>query len=886
MSELSERLRMMLEAQTEAPYTLTTEERAAIAGMFAEATPEEQLEMAAMVQRVLQAQPGHTQALYARATAEELADDNESAGNIYLQLAQTLLTQRDWEGVLDLALHAMPLSGDYRLVRLIRTAGEKGNLDIEAALVCAREECGGSPDLLWEASRETDAQGETAEALKLAVAALETYVEIKEPEHAEDPLLRVLESDDHVVMEQLLGILRRMASAGQVELLTTAFELAEEKLFGLGMSEDLATALIDILERRPELKQFRPLYARAATRRRGDSDNVRSIIKATGLDNPDVPIEDALAAFNDAAAFSPGAYVSHRSWGVGVVSRNDDDELTIDFEQKPHHKMALAMAKQVLLPLAKDSLQVLRYENLDALKKLADEAPQDIVFKLLMESGGEIVTPDIKLRLTSWLIPEEKWSTFWKKARKALDEDPRIDTSQAFRHMYREAQRGGEGDMVPMLSLDPRKGIKGAMSLIHKLLAQHPQINERAKLAYGSTVRKMMSDSQKTEDKVRALPLLAKWYPEREAEWLAAAEGSLPHTSLTYAGEEEDQLILLELGLKTRAWKDTAFSALASRFTPVQEKGLEALGERSGEGLWDDFTDLLLGSGHFQEKMAVADMIIEGDLTRDDTTEDQLPVNPWYLLYAALSVAGSRSAHAGRGASNRLLRGNGPLNKWLKATELDDETNKLFNTFRRRRIEGEIQYQIEALLDDVGKHELALEILRQYFVAPDEEQRPPELDPRVTLMTRKTLDANTEKMRESERLLAVDIPNEIAKARALGDLSENAEYHAARERQGITKALYDNLQAMMETAVAIEDIHRPEGIGGVAKLIKLRNLATEEEMEVWLLGEGDSQSDNQVISYKAPLGQNLVGKRVGDVIELPGSDGQIAEIVSIEEKLP
>ena len=885
MSELSERLRAMLEAQTEAPYTLTAEERAAIAEIFSQATSDEQTEMAAVVQRVLQPQPGHLQALYARATAEELAGDSDSAGNLYLQLAQTLVTQRDWEGVLDLALHAMPLTGDYRLVRLIRHAGEKGDLDITAALVCAREECGGSPDLLWEAAQQADAQGDSAEAVKLALAALEGYVEIKEPEHAEDPLLRVLESVDHAIIERLLSVLRRMAAAGQTELLATAFELAEDKLFDLGMAEELAEALVDILDRRPELKQFRPLYARAITRPRGDSEGIRSLIRETGLDNPDVPIEDALAAFTEAAAFSPGAYVSHRSWGVGVIARNEDDELTIDFEEKPHHKMALAMAKQVLLPLANDSLQVQRYDDLDGLKRQAEDHPGDIVYKLMMESGGEIVTPDIKLRLVGWLIPEEKWSPWWKKARKALDEDSRVDTSQAFRHVYREAQRGGE-DIVPMLSLDPRKGIKGAMSLIHKLLAQHPQMDDRAKMAYGSTVRKMMQDSAKTEDAVRALPLLAKWYPEREPEWLAAAEAALPHTSLTYAGEEEDQLPLLELGLRTRAWKDAAFAALASRFAPVKERGLEALGERCGEGLWDDFQDLLLGSGHFQEKMAVADMILSGELTRDDITEDELPESPWHLLWAALSVAASRTAHAGRGTSNRLLRASGPLTKWLKQTELTEEANALFNTYRRHRIEGEIQIPIEALLNEVGQPGLAQEILRVHFVAPDEEQKPPELDPRVTLMSRATLEASIEKMREYERLLAVDIPQEIAKARALGDLSENAEYHAARERQGITKALHDNLQAVMETAVAIEDIHRPEGVGGVAKVMRLRNIATNEEFEVWLLGEGDAQSGTGVISYKAPLGQNLIGRRVGEVIELPGTDGQTAEIVSIEEKLP
>ncbi|MHB8995722.1 MAG: GreA/GreB family elongation factor [Armatimonadota bacterium] len=883
MSELSDRLRDMLATQT-GDFTLSSEDRSNIAQLFAEAGQDEQLVLAALVQRVLQEHPGHLQAQYARATAEELVGEHESAGNQYLQLAQALVSQKDWVGVLDLALHAMPLTGDYRLVRLVRRAGEKGEIDITAALECAREECTDSPDLLLEASQEADARGEKEEGTKLAIESLERYVEIKEPEKAEDPLLRVLEAQDHITMERLLSVLRRMATAGQVDLLTTAFELAEDKLFDLGMAEELAVTLADILERKPELRQFRPLYARAATRQQGDNETTRALIKETGLDNPDVPIEDALAAFREVAAYSPGAYVSHRSWGVGTITRNDNDELTIDFEQKPHHKMALAMAKQVLLPLPKDSLQVQRYLDLDGLKRQAEAQPGEIVFRLLMESGGEIVTPDIKMRLTSWLIPEEKWATWWKKARKAVEEDPRIDTSQAFRHLYREAQRGGEAD-VPMLSLDPRKGIKGAMSLIHKLLAQHPQMNDRAKMAYGTILRKMLDATSKSDDKVRALPLLAKWYPEREAEWLKEAEEALQKTSLTFAGEQEDQQILLELGLKTRAWKDAAFAALASRFDPVRERGLEVLGERAGEGLWDDFEDLLLSSGHFQEKMAVAEMIIQGQLTRDDVT-DELPLSPWVLFYAALSVAGSKAAHAGRGASNRFLRVSGPLTAWLKKAELTEEFNSLLDHFRRRPIEGEIQLQIQALLEEVGQPQLSMQILRMNIVLPEDEQKPPELDPRITLMTRATLRANVDRLREMEHMLAVEIPDEIAKARALGDLSENAEYHAARERQGITKALHDNLQASMETAFAIEDIHRAEGIAGVGKIIKLHNRVTGEDSQVWLLGEGDSQSGDSVISYKAPLGQSLVGKHVGDVIELPGQEGEEVEIVSIEEKLP
>jgi transcription elongation factor GreA len=143
-----------------------------------------------------------------------------------------------------------------------------------------------------------------------------------------------------------------------------------------------------------------------------------------------------------------------------------------------------------------------------------------------------------------------------------------------------------------------------------------------------------------------------------------------------------------------------------------------------------------------------------------------------------------------------------------------------------------------------------------------------------------------ERLTEMAHLLAVDIPDEIAKARALGDLSENAEYHAARERQGITKALHDNLLAQMETAMAIEELHLPEGVAGVGKFVRLRNLGTGDEQDAWILGEGDSQYGHGVVSYKAPLGQVLVGKRVGDQVEMAADGGQQFEVLSIETRLP
>jgi transcription elongation factor GreA len=884
MSELSDRLHDILRASPEAAHSLSADERRQLTELISDVAGEELLELAAVIDRVLQEQAGHQQALFARALVEEQAGHAETAGNLYLQLAQHAVTVRDWDAVLDLSVRAMPLTGDYRLLRLVRRVQERG-LDVADALALAYEECSDSPDLLWEQSQEADAQGDTERGLQLALAALEGYVAVKEPEHAEDPLLRVLEAPDRATYEHLLRVLRRMANAGQNELVATALELAEERFFELDMAAPLAEALTYILERRPELNRFRALYAEAIARPIPHRDQLDEAIAESGLANPDVPIEDALIAFRDLAAFSPGAYVMHRSWGVGLIKRKEDDDIYVDFADKPAHKMALGPARQVLTPLPHDSLQVQRATDLEGLQRAAKESPADIVCRLIMESGGEIITADIKLRLTPWLIGEAQWGAWWRHARKALEEDPRVDCSQAFRHLYREAREAGEMD-VPLLPLDKRKGIKGAVSYLNKLLGQHPDLSDRARLNYGATLRQWLGETHKMEEWIRALPLVMRWYPEREAEWLAAAERAMPSAPLTIANAEEDQLLLLDLGLKTRAWKEAAFAGVASRFTSVCERALQALGERDQDTLWEDFEDLLQTPGHYQQKMALADMILRQELTRDDSAENGLAVSPWLLLHAALSVAASKAARAGHGTALRLLRPTGPLTSWLKQAPFDEQATELLDTFRRRPLAGEVQLQVQAFFAEIGQPQLSDEMLAMNIQGPEDDSRPPELDPRLTMMTRVTLEMQTERLREMERLLAVDIPQEIAKARALGDLSENAEYHAARERQGITKALYDNLLAQMETAMPIEDIHRPEGVAGVGKLLRLRNLETNQEQDVWILGEGDSQYGHEVVSYKAPLGRALVGKRVGDKVEMEMDGGGAFEVLSVTEKLP
>ncbi len=131
-----------------------------------------------------------------------------------------------------------------------------------------------------------------------------------------------------------------------------------------------------------------------------------------------------------------------------------------------------------------------------------------------------------------------------------------------------------------------------------------------------------------------------------------------------------------------------------------------------------------------------------------------------------------------------------------------------------------------------------------------------------------------ERMREElERLKRVERPaitKAIAEARAHGDLSENAEYHAAREKQGFTEARIADLEGKLAGAEVIE----PPTSGDRVTFGSTVRLQDENGKEVvyQIVGSDESEPSRGRISVLAPLARGLVGKKVGDqvVAQLPG----------------
>ncbi|GAB4304431.1 MAG: transcription elongation factor GreA [Roseovarius sp.] len=137
---------------------------------------------------------------------------------------------------------------------------------------------------------------------------------------------------------------------------------------------------------------------------------------------------------------------------------------------------------------------------------------------------------------------------------------------------------------------------------------------------------------------------------------------------------------------------------------------------------------------------------------------------------------------------------------------------------------------------------------------------------------------------ELKQLKSVDRPaiiRAIAEARAHGDLSENAEYHSAKERQSFIEGRIKELESVIARAEVID----PARLSGAIKFgatVTLVDEDTEEERTWQIVGEYEADIENGLLNMKSPIARALIGKEEGDSVEVrtPGGD-KYYEVIKI-----
>jgi transcription elongation factor GreA len=148
-----------------------------------------------------------------------------------------------------------------------------------------------------------------------------------------------------------------------------------------------------------------------------------------------------------------------------------------------------------------------------------------------------------------------------------------------------------------------------------------------------------------------------------------------------------------------------------------------------------------------------------------------------------------------------------------------------------------------------------------------------------------TRDAYNRKKAEIQRLEHEELPkiaDKIATARDEGDLSENAEYHGQREAMGLLQAKINSMKSELSRAALIDPDKLPKDQVALGATVIVKDLDYEDEEQFTLVGVGDEDYDAGRYLITSPVGQGLLGKKVGEKVEIEVPKGTLKfEILEI-----
>lgn len=702
-----------------------------------------------------------------------------------------------------------------------------------------------------------------------------------------ETLFRLVDEDLETAPARVGRILLRYAAAASWEesepILDLALPSLEERARGRFAWDDLAP----ILKKLPGNPAARGVFARLFRIAVANELDPEAVLQGSGISDVACGFDTIAARVPKILALPPGAYVTHQTWGVGRVLSSDGDSIVLDLPARSGHKMSYAMAARSLDRLPNEGLRVLALQDADRARSLAGQGDPEILVRALRDMGGAASQAQMKPRLEA-ALPGCDWAVFWRKVKERWKSDARLDVSEAYRGQFRLAPEGSESAAAMLPTLAPRAPAQG-LQLIRKFLREHPEEEPRLSAHAGALVARWAQDPR-LEDALRAQALCyaLSWHAVEKSAAGAALSG------LIEAGLRPDDLALglnqeqlMELSRGIEGEEEFLWRAVESRLPRLREEGRERLRELLGADRYAHEIEQRMA--RVADHPAVSARLIEHFAAHPDDAgappPDSLLIATIRLLEGDLPEGVPERIHA-------LLAEGGLLHRKFRATPPGAEAAEALERTvvhwggSERRLAPVLEFLQDVGLGGVGdEYERRRKARAQVLL---EGRSTEDVETQFTLMTRATYDRLQEEMGRIARDLKTSIPAAIEKARALGDLRENAEYEAAKQRQANAAARLQEVMGMIQRARLIENLEVDTSRVGVGTETTLRPEGNNEPaLTFWILGEGDGAIAPGVLSYRAPLARTLLGKEVGAEVELALEEGtRRFRVESIRRRLP
>ncbi|MDR4508426.1 MAG: transcription elongation factor GreA [Candidatus Brocadiaceae bacterium] len=721
------------------------------------------------------------------------------------------------------------------------------------------------------------------------------FVNTEQYDKLEDGWLEIIESDIQnlsALFEVIDQLYKRSEKKRAHDLLLTLETYFNEK----GRYYDVLDVLKKILKYNPKEKGIGKRLAECYLQIYKDRAYVRDFVDESGIETTS-NIDDAVKKLEKSFFLDRGDYVNHKSWGVGqVVSVGSRGEkVTINFEKKSNHSIATDIAPDILQKLENNNLLVMKYAQKELLHQMMNEDPVNLVKLALRYFKGKPTLSNIKMSLTPDIIPAGAWTKWWTNTKKLIKRDPYIKftdgspsastiemrTSPITLHqeiLERLIHTGNTNKRIEITrkylsEIEPRESCRETLSEITSLFEKDIEILREKDVSLAIECMLILEQIQSLYKKD------SQKYKEI-IESLLRANENLP--------ELIDGMMVLEYKKQTLAFVKEALSdkwqdLFASFFFTA------------GSHLWEFIMKELI-AGNKQDS-------IEGILHKIFTQFNAYPEHYIWLCKNIMS-----------GKYPELYRNIDSTSIFIRLIELSDniyfkiqkgqegDLKSTFNKILNLLEEKGIDYALKILSDtnaetiyNVVSRTKGLEDSFKMGIESAVRDRFPDIivktgdsspDENKIYVTKEGYE---KRQNEFDHLMHVEFPenaSDLGEAISLGDLRENAEYKAARERQAMLVEKAERMKAELQKVVLIEPhtINPNTITPGTKVTLKHQGTGTREIYK--LLGPWDVDIDKGIISYLAPIGKGLLGKTTGDVVTIDLPEGESTyEILKIEKAL-
>lgn len=581
---------------------------------------------------------------------------------------------------------------------------------------------------------------------------------------------------------------------------------------------------------------------------------------------------EAIADFEKHIAFDEGNFVYHRSWGVGQIVKVEDESITIKFGAPNGVKsMALKMAISALTPLKKDHIWVIKAKHSKA--SLAQRVKEKKLWTLqtIIRSFDNCCDfKRIKAELVPSVLSPSEWTSWSTGARKLLESDASFGVSPNDINMY----------VVRDRKISPEEKLSNEFKAQKNFFARIDIIMRFADLNSESDLFTEMFNyfngyvkafTQVTEQTLAAYLVVRSIVqrnpnldPEFKAEKFGEIFSQIENPNELYLALKDTKNTSLRKDFLTciRTLPDWADVYIRLFPTVLQEDMLVTL---INNGYEDKLKKLVaLSFENFRDYRA-ATVFFFGKSQEENWFK---AVNISYekqmiTLIHIMDICYKEIANHCDTTENKKILHNIELLLFKNDTILkymldnDDETITRLYT----------------LIDDLSDFDPAIKmnmrnrILEKNpkFKFPGSEEKA--VTPRGLIVTSKMLAIKKDLL---ENLIKVEVPKnskEIGDAIAMGDLSENAEYKAARERQTQLNAQITRLQDEIDRAVVFDPTTVTTARVSFGTKVTLFNNVSKKDEVFTILGPWESDPENFIISYMSPLGNAILNSRVNDSLK-------------------